>query len=89
MDRVDFDDVVERVKELTPAERWRLRDRLDVWLAPPGAPPTEEDFERELSREGVLDHVPPPIKDPKPYQDWEPIEISGKPLSETIIEERR
>ena len=34
-----FDEVVERVKALTPAEQWRLRDVLDVMLETPQAPP--------------------------------------------------
>jgi hypothetical protein len=89
MASVDFNQVVEIVKALTPAEQWRLRDLLEVWLAPPEAPMTEEEFEQELLRQGILDHVPPPITDLTPYQHRKPVEVIGKPVSETIIEERR
>jgi hypothetical protein len=83
-----FEKVVEQVKALTSAEQWRLRDLLDVWLAPPPVPMTEDEFEQELAREGVLS-VPPPITDFTPYQNRKPVEVKGKPVSETIIEERR
>ena len=84
-----FEQVVELAKALNPAEQWRLRDLLDIWLEPPGPPPTEEELDQEMLRDGILDHVPPPIKDLTPYQHRKPIDIEGKPLSETIIEERR
>ena len=41
-------------KALNQAEQWRLRDLLDVWLAPPQAPPTEEELAQEFLREGIL-----------------------------------
>ena len=89
MPTTDFEKVVELVKELNPAEQWRLRDLLDVWLAPPQAPLTEEELAQELLREGILDHVPPPITDLTPYQNRKPVDIQGEPLSETILKERR
>ncbi len=84
----NFNKVVEAVKALTPAEQWRLRDLLDVFLAPPQTAITEEEFEQELVKEGLIS-VPPPITDFTPYQNRKPIEVKGKPVSETIIEERR
>jgi hypothetical protein len=89
MPTTDFENVVQLVKALNPAEQWRLRDLLDVWLAPPQAPPTEEELAQELLREGILDHVPPPVRDATSFENYKPVEIEGKPLSETIIEERR
>jgi hypothetical protein len=89
MPTTDFEKVVELVKELNPAEQWRLRDLLDVWLAPPQASPTEEELAQDLLREGLLDHVPPPITDLTPYQNRKPVDVPGEPLSETILKERR
>jgi hypothetical protein len=89
MAKSNYEECVEAVKALNPAEQWRLRDLLDILLAPPREPPTEEEFEQEMLREGVLDQVPPPIKDLTPYENRKPIDIPGKPLSETILEERR
>jgi hypothetical protein len=89
MPTTDFENVVQLVKALNPAEQWRLRDLLDVWLAPPQAPLTEEELAQELLREGILDHVPPPITDLTPYQNRKRVDIQGEPLSETILKERR
>jgi len=38
---------------------------------------------------GVIGHVPAPLIDLAYYRRWKPIAIKGKPLSETVIEERR
>ena len=38
---------------------------------------------------GLLSEVKPPITDFTPYLHRQPIETTGKPLSEVIIEERR
>ena len=85
----NFDKVVEQVKALTAAEQRRLRDLLDAWLVPLQAAPAEDQGDQELLQEGVLDQVPPPITDYTPYQHRKPVEVKGKPVSETIIEERR
>src|SRR5438270_466664 len=96
----NLEDTVERVKTLTRREWERLRDLLDAWLAtvPPDpaeveseqdAIPTEDELDQEMLRDGILEHVPPPIKDFSPWEGEMPIEIEGEPLSETIIRERR
>ena len=43
----------------------------------------------KLVKKGSLKQVRKRIKDLTPYQNRVPIEVKGKPLSETIIEERR
>jgi len=87
MSQVQFEKVVEDVKGLTPAEQQQLRVWLDTLCAP--APMTEEAFAYELCEAGLLSEVKPPITDFTPYQHRQPIETTGKPLSEVIIEERR
>jgi hypothetical protein len=87
MAQVQFEKVVEDVKALTPAEQQQLRAWLDTLCAP--APMTEEAFAYELCEAGLLSEVKPPITDFTPYQHRQPIETTGKPLSEVIIEERR
>jgi hypothetical protein len=89
MAATNFDKVVEMVQALDDAEKWRLRDLLDIWLAPPGPVPTEEEVDQEMLRDGILDQVPPPITDTTPWENRRLIEVKGQPLSETIIEERR
>lgn len=52
------------------------------------APMTEEKFERQMIKKGIL--LP---RDAAPAtsarDDWKPVPIQGKPLSEVILEERR
>ena len=83
----NLDRVLEEVRALTAAERQELRARLDAWPAPSHS--TQNDLDERLQAAGVIDHVPAPVTDLAPYRRWKPIAMKGKPLSETVIEERR
>ncbi len=48
---------------------------------------SEDEVERILLARGIISEIPENWRDED--EDFEPIEIKGKPLSETIIEERR
>lgn len=48
---------------------------------------TEEEFVEYLYAKGVIRKIPEGMTDEE--DDFEPIEIEGEPLSETIIRERR
>jgi hypothetical protein len=48
---------------------------------------TEREFVEYLYRKGVIRSIPKGMTDED--DDFEPIEIEGEPLSETIIRERR
>jgi hypothetical protein len=87
MASVDFNQVVEQVRALTPSQQWQLYIMLDTWLTfPPDL--TDAEFARELARRGEIS-IPPPITDFTPYQNRQLVEVKGKPVSQTIIEERR
>jgi hypothetical protein len=93
MSPADFDKLVEKMRALDPAEQLRLRDFLDALLSiPPGSPIgealSEDQFEEQLVQQGIIS-VPPQRTDFSSVEKWQPVEIQGKPLSETIIEERR
>jgi tetratricopeptide (TPR) repeat protein len=49
----------------------------------------EDKLERRLFELGYLSKLNKPIRDFAPYENRQPIEAAGKPLSEIIIEERR
>ena len=49
----------------------------------------EDEFERQLLAKGVISHIPTRDETDKEFDEFEPIEVSGEPLSETIIRERR
>lgn len=50
---------------------------------------TEEEFLQTLFSEGIIGNIPNPKDYTDEDDDFEPIEIGGKPTSEIIIEERR
>ena len=49
---------------------------------------TETEFELHLKDKGLLSEVPTPITNLSAYAQRNPVRVTGKPLSETIIEER-
>ena len=80
--------VISDVRSLSNAEIRELRDNLDKILARPKM--SEEEFDRHLLAKGIISKIPPPITDFAPYENRKPAEIlDGKPISETLIEERR
>jgi hypothetical protein len=87
----NFDQVWEAVKTLTHSQQRRLRKLLDVlrFKRHPLAP--EDELELLLLKDGVIDHIPRPLTeaDIKAFDEYEPIPNEGKPLSETVVEERR
>jgi hypothetical protein len=50
-------------------------------------PISEAEFEQMLLAKGIINEIPSSSYDLK--EDFEPIEVTGQPLSETILEERR
>ena len=82
--------ILEEIKSLTPAEQAKVRELLDSLQPPPPATPvSREEYEKYLLAKGVISHIPtrePPSPERKAFK---PIKVEGKPISETIIEERR
>ena len=82
--------ILEEVRMLPPKEQRQLRSQLDAIV--PSAPTTDEledEFERELMAEGILGEVKPLPDDDLEFHAYRPVTVTGKPISETIIEERR
>lgn len=81
--------LMQQVQTLTPEERQELRQFLDA--SSPSAPPRtkEDELDELLLKRGIISRIPQPNVDPAAYQNRKRVRIKGKPLSETIIEERR
>ena len=80
--------IVKQIKKLSPSEQQELRAVLDSLLAP--APSrTEEEFHQRLAAEGRLSVPPPAARSRAARRSFKPVPVRGKPVSETIIEERR
>ncbi len=81
--------IKETIRTLTPKQKRELRAWWDTQEITEPAPITEAELQQRLLQAGIIRHIPPPITDPTPFQNRTPVPITGKPLSETVIEERR
>lgn len=72
---------------MSPTEK---RQVVDALLGETGAGPTQEERQiallKRLQAEGVIKSIPSRLIE---KWDFDPVPIKGKPLSETIVEERR
>jgi hypothetical protein len=66
-----------------------LREQESVALAAEETEAREDEFERQLLAKGVISHIPTRDETDEEFEKFEPIEVAGEPLSETIIRERR
>lgn len=85
-----LDKIKEEVKTLAPDELHQVRELVDSLLTEPTKPQmTEDEFERYLAAKGIISLPEPSAETSKDDDDWEPVEFTGQPLSEMIIEDRR
>jgi len=91
MATLNFDQVWQAVQTLTPCQQRRLRKLLDALRFMHQPLTSEERLQLLLLKDGVIDSVPRPLTDAdrQAFQEYTPVPIEGKPLSETVIEERR
>ncbi len=85
-------ELMAEIQKLPIEEQKKLLDILSRQLERSEQPPqpvSESEVDRLLLEKGIISQLP----DSTCYSDedeaFEPIEVTGKPLSETIIEERR
>ena len=90
MEPVTLERAVEVVQALTPAEQQQLRQLMDSWQTPQPVETTAEQQRRlaeALLAKGLLTHIPEGY--PEGYVEPPPIVVSGEPVSETLLRERR
>jgi hypothetical protein len=83
MSTVDLQAILERVDRLTPEEQAKVREALDAYDEQAAL----DEMDRRLLDAGLISEIP--AKPTTPRTNPEPIIVSGKPVSETLIEERR
>jgi hypothetical protein len=86
MSETTLDQVIQEVKVLPPGLQRHLRDMLNEGL---DKDETEKELDRMLRDAELLTEIPMPVTDFTPWQNRQPIQVEGQPLSEIIIEERR
>jgi hypothetical protein len=81
-----LDQVIREVMALPPGLQRQLRDKLNEWLE---KNENENELDLLLMEAGLLSAIPLPVTDLTLWQNRQPVEVGGRPLSETIIEDRR
>lgn len=80
--------VLNEIKAMTPAEIVEVRQKVDELLAEQtnGASRT---LKQRLFDAGLLSQIKMPDRDTESFRSYQPVTVKGKPVSETILEERR
>ena len=81
---MSVNEVLEALKGLSPSEREQVRALLDT--LPRATTPPEEVAQARLREAGLLGEIKPRRVSTRARRT--PVDIKGKPLSETVIEER-
>lgn len=93
MPEVTLERVIEEVKQLTDEEQRQLRGVLDSWL--PTSKQQEWTPEQEalllgsLVKKGVVTRLPSFAPDLERVRTRKPITVRGRPVSETLLEDRQ
>jgi hypothetical protein len=91
-DSMSAQELLAEIHKLPPEEQRRLRHALASEAgqgSEPQQPVSEDEIEKILFAKGIIGEIPSLSDYTDEDEDFEPIEVAGKPLSETIIEERR
>jgi hypothetical protein len=86
-----IEQIENEVKQLSREDLRKVRKLVDSLLEMKEEKPqmTEEEFEQHLYEKGIIGKPPPPITDFSRYENYERVTVTGEPISETIIRERR
>ena len=86
---VSLGSLVEQVKALSRKEKLHLREVLDGDLMDVSQVTPIDALDTELVKAGLMHEIPLSSSDSESYYDYKPVRISGKPVSQIIIEECR
>ncbi|MEX2119718.1 MAG: hypothetical protein WD847_08995 [Pirellulales bacterium] len=88
----DIERLIQEVQALPLEDRTRVRKALEDEsnpLQPQSQLASEAELQKRLVDAGLLKEVKRPLRDAGAFKSRKLVSIEGKPLSETIIEERR
>ena len=83
-------EIINEIQKLPPRDRRAIIDSVESgeWSEEAKPPMSEEEFNRILYAKGIIGNIPDPSRYTDEDDEWEPIEIKGRPTSEIIIEDR-
>jgi hypothetical protein len=88
-ERVTLEQTIAMARQLDPTERMKLRQALDRMAAEPSEQDFELTFKQTLLDKGLISEIRVRPKTDDPSIERRPVPVQGKPISETIIEDRR
>lgn len=80
-----LDRIIEEARALSLEEQRQLRNRLDEWLQSQGK---QRQLEQMLLDAGLMVEIPPSCAGSALARHFQPVEVRGRHISETIIQER-
>lgn len=88
---VTAEQIEDKVKQLSSEDLKKVWQLVDSLLESKEAESkmTEEEFEKHLAEIGFITEYKPPIEDFSRYENYKPVTVTGEPISEMIIRERR
>jgi len=84
-----LDKVLAEVDALTPDDQQKVRNHLHRLFDEKQAQCPEDLLQQKLLEAGVIKEVRPRRKRANPPDEFKLVKVKGKPVSQTIIEERR
>lgn len=101
MENATLDHAVEVVKALGPEEQLQIRAMIDSWQTPQPAkatparatparatPEQQRRLAERLLADGLLEHIPQDAYTEAARDRHEPVQVIGRPVSETLLEDR-
>ncbi len=84
-------EILKEIQRLPPADRQMIKDSIDkgVMNGDTTSSMTEREVLEALYAKGIIGNIPNLEAYTDEDDDFEPVDIPGKPTSEIIIEERR
>jgi hypothetical protein len=89
MAEMALEEVAAAVQALPWEEQRQLWEMLNALRVQREEQAKHQQVLQRMLEDGVITRIPPPMTDFTRHRNWKPIEVEGKPVSETIIEERR
>lgn len=81
-------EILSEIRKLSPMEKQQVTNAL-LEADQPQDDEKRAELHRRLRAKGMLTRLPTGEEKPPELRDFKPITVEGKPVSETIIEERR
>jgi hypothetical protein len=88
-ERVTLEQAVAMARQLDLIERLKLRHALDQMIAERPEEDPEMTFKQLLFEQGLISEIRQPPTTDDLRIERHPVPVEGKPVSETIIEDRR